>query len=456
MNDGFTCTACGRTRPLDDPSPFRCPAANDEDVDHVLEPVRLPPVRVPDRIGSDVHPFVAFADVGVASRLARRLGWTEDRFAALVDELDDGVARAAGTGVHETPFTRGTVMLSTGHPLWTKDETEQAGGSHKIRHLFGVMLWLLVMRRSGRLTGPPPELAIASCGNAALAAAIVARAAKSTLNVYIPTDANADVVDAIRSHGARTHVCPRRSGEPGDPCMHAFRHAVLEGQLPFTCQGPENGLVVDGGLTLGFEMIGARDAWPLSDVVVQVGGGALASAVASAFHLAVRAGAIAAEPRLHTVQTTGAFPLLRAYDAFRRAVRPEWGSVEAESVGDRLAHAAELARTFDAIVRPVLPTLARARSRYMTPWPTTPTSIATGILDDECYDWRHVLIAMLRTGGVPLVATEAELEAAWTRAQNAGVHASATGAAGVAGAEQLAAARAFGATANVAVLLTGR
>ncbi len=47
----------------------------------------------------------------------------------------------------------------------------------------------------------------------------------------------------------------------------------------------------------------------------------------------------------------------------------------------------------------------------MTVWPD-PHSVADGILDDETYDWIGVVEAMRRNGGSPVVAAEADIEAA--------------------------------------------
>ena len=49
---------------------------------------------------------------------------------------------------------------------------------------------------------------------------------------------------------------------------------------------------------------------------------------------------------------------------------------------------------------------AAHRSAFMLPWEETPHSVATGILDDETYDWRAVVEGMLMTGGRPLVVGE--------------------------------------------------
>ncbi len=64
-----------------------------------------------------------------------------------------------------------------------------------------------------------------------------------------------------------------------------------------------------------------------------------------------------------------------------------------------------------------------------------PTSLAHGILDDETYDWFEVVKAMRETGGEALVADEAAVERAFELVRaHTGVPASATGAAGLAGA----------------------
>src|SRR3972149_6370553 len=160
----------------------------------------------------------------------------------------------------------------------------------------------------------PPDLAIASCGNAALAAAVVARAADRRLQVFIPTVADPKVVARLRRLGAELTICPRGGGPPGGPTYRRLRQAVRQGALPFTCQGSDNGLTIEGGKTLGYEMVSvlAEEHHLLDRVFVQVGGGALASAVIQAFQDAVRLGVLARLPRIHPVQTRGVQPLGRA------------------------------------------------------------------------------------------------------------------------------------------------
>jgi threonine synthase len=154
---------------------------------------------------------------------------------------------------------------------------------------------------------------------------------------------------------------------------------------PFCCQGNENGLAIDGGQTLVFEMLD-RGAPPLDDLVVQVGGGALASACTQAFARALASGVLARAPRVHTVQTQGAAPLRRAWALVRQRAGGTAAGAE-QALHDAAGH----------------------RSAFMWPWEAVPHSVATGILDDETYDWLAVLRGMNATGGTTVVVDEPTL-----------------------------------------------
>ena len=197
-------------------------------------------------------------------------------------------------------------------------------GSHKGRHLMGVLIHLAVMERCG-LTDPARrrELAIASCGNAALAAAVVARAWGWGLTVFVPPEADPRVVRRLYDLGANVVTCPREPGIPGDPAYRRLRQELDAGALPFTTQGPENGLAIEGGLTLGYELVTDLAGEPLDHLIVQVGGGALASSTIQALREAADLGALGRMPAIHTVQTTGAHPLERAYARVRALLPPE-------------------------------------------------------------------------------------------------------------------------------------
>lgn len=405
----FRCHGCGATVDPADALPFRCPnaLAPGDDCDHVLSP-NEPQEAFPR--GTESNPFLRYRSLLSPYRLARNAGLSDAAWIDLVEALDTALAAVDGRGFRITAMLeqpRLAQALGLKSTLWVKDETGNVSGSHKARHLMGVMLYLRVLELAKL---PAAEglrarrLAIASCGNAALAAAVVARAANWPLDVFIPPDADHAVKEKLQGLGARISVCERRSGEAGDPCVLRCREAVLRGAISFGVQGTENGLAVEGARTLAFEMAdGFRTAGVVLDsVFVQVGGGALASALAQGFALASGLGVLPKLPRLMAVQTANCAPLARA-----------WRNL------DEL----DLARA------------ARYRSRFMWPWEPAPVSLASGILDDETYDWWAVVEGMRNSGGRPLVVDEDAIERAWKAARlHTGIRASATGTAGLAGA----------------------
>jgi threonine synthase len=267
---------------------------------------------------------------------------------------------------------------------------------------------------------PGAPLAIASCGHAARAAAVVACAAGRRLVVFVPPNAPLPILARLRYLGAQVETCERTPGQPGDPTYLRLVDAVEGGAVPFTVQGNLQGLTIEGGATIGWELVdqlAEQSAGPIDRLVLHVGGGAFASALALACEDALALGRIDRLPRIDTVQTAGGFPLARAHGLVLAHLGAEPGvPLPPERV--------------DAGVRDV----ARHRSAYMWPWETEPVSIAHGILDDETYDWLAVVRAMLLTGGRSIVVDEGELEQANTLAlPELGIDADHTGTAGLAG-----------------------
>ena len=439
----FECTGCGRRVPSGEPVPLRCPSASGgDDVDHVLAR-KLDPARASFPQGSEDTPFVRYRTLFHAWHAARELGWSDAEYVAVVERLDAAVAAVDGHGFRVTPFFRAAELsdrlgFSKTGGVWVKDETGNVSGSHKARHLMGTLLELEVaeaMRRAGGapVAGPAP-LAVASCGNAALAAAVVARAAGRPLDVFIPPEADPAVVARLRELGARLTVCERRPGVNGDPTYHRLLEAMSAGALAFSCQGNLNGLAIEGGEALGWEMVDplAAAGAQLDRIFVQVGGGALAAACAGGLGEARALGRPVGSGRFHAVQTRGAYPLERAY--VRLADRVAAG----ETPADALAYA------------------AGHRSEFMWSWEEEPHSIAHGILDDETYDWLAVSRAMFETGGSPIVVDEDTLMEANDLARSAtGIDVDHTGSAGLAGLLRLVQSGAVDPAETVAVLFTG-
>jgi len=420
----FVCAGCGAVAPAD-AYPFACPNAGDGDVDHVLRrELELTGVGFPGD-AAEANPFVRFRALLHPHHVALAGGMSDEAYCELVRELDARVADVDGHGFEATPFARSRELserlgFSDAGGVWVKDETGNVSGSHKARHLFDVLVYLEVLERIGRADpASRPDLAIASCGNAALAAAVVAAAGGRRLRVFVPVDADPEVLARLEELEALVTVCPREEGVAGDPTVRRLLEAIRGGALPFTCQGNLNGLAVEGGYTLGWEL--AASGIELDRVIVQVGGGALASAVAAG----LREGG--STPRLDTVQTEGAWPLRRAYTAV-------------------VARGGETALRY----------AATHRHEFMWPWEQEPHSVAHGILDDETYDWLAVVEAMLHSRGRPLVVDERVLVGANTLGRAVtGIPVDPTGSAGLAG---LIALRELGAVDDderVALLFTG-
>jgi threonine synthase len=468
---GFSCDGCGYVAPRTAAIPQRCPASvPGDDIDHVLRRVLdMDVVTFPrTSAGQRVSPFETYRELFHAYHVARAIGWSDADYVALVRDLDENVAAIEGHGFRPTRLREAHALAErvglTG-ALVVKDETGNVGGSHKARHLMGTALELEL---AAALRSPASSsvwpLAIASCGNAALAAAVVAAAWGRTLLVFVPPDADATVLTRLRELRATVTTVPRDPAVPGDPTYHAMRRATAKGAVPFTCQGPDNAFAIEGGHTLGYELADqlASDGTTLDRVFIQVGGGALAASVAQALEEAHSFGRLERLPRIHAVQSRNVQPLVRAYRHVVAYLAPRLG-IEEEVPGPGAPSTAwhGLAeRLRDALADPrsaaELSTIPRRRSSFMWPWDGEQRSVAGGIVDDETYDWFAVVRAMLRTGGFPVVADEATL----TRANEIGSDATAidadpTGTAGLAGLMTLLDAGGMDPAERVGLLFTG-
>lgn len=406
----FRCATCHHVVPIDTVMPWRCPFESG-DRHHVLLIENGAPQSgvFPDVFRDDPNPFVRYLDRLALYEFARSLGLDDERIVSIVRDLDERVADVdmGGAGFRTTPLEISTGLANAvgcSGRVWVKDETHNVAGSHKARHLFSILLHLVILEATGRAPWSResrPPLAISSCGNAAIAASTLAAAAHWPIDVFIPEWAGGIVVDTLDRLGARVHRCPRRSDDPpGDPTVHRFRAAVAAGAIPFSVQGPENALCLDGGRTIGWEIaerLLADGVSSLDAVYAQVGGGAFAASLSRG----IGEGGVSAP--LVAVQTEGCAPLARAYTRYRDA------SIVARELASDWTH-------------------------YMWPWEHEPVSLADGILDDETYDWVADLREIERTGGRVVVAPEPVVtRAADVAPTSTGVDASPTGTAGVAG-----------------------
>ncbi|MGH2637515.1 MAG: hypothetical protein ACRDHU_15400, partial [Actinomycetota bacterium] len=143
------CEGCGRVAPADEPYPFRCPGTGTDDVDHVMTR-ELDPTHVEFPDDDHPNPFVRYRELFHAYQLGRAHGMSDDDHVHLVEQLDKAIAGVAGRGFLETPLGRSEPLSDfLGCEVWVKDETGNVSGSHKARHLMGLMVHLLVVEQAG-------------------------------------------------------------------------------------------------------------------------------------------------------------------------------------------------------------------------------------------------------------------------------------------------------------------
>mmetsp|Transcript_7002 Transcript_7002/g.14571 ORF Transcript_7002/g.14571 Transcript_7002/m.14571 type:complete len:706 (+) Transcript_7002:178-2295(+) len=418
FDTSMSCAGCGEgikhtglgLQPL-----FKCPEASRKtQADHVLLPTPLSTAdlsslaAVASSPSSSPSPFVKYRALLYPYRVAMANGMSDDKYVEIVSELDDRIKEVnGGKGFEATPLT-----YSAEQNVYIKDESNQVAGSHKARHLFNVMTYLLVL---DSLNSPSPPLSssrrltVASCGNAGLAAATIAAAAKWDIDVCIPDSADPEVVQALRDLGphVNTIICPRDvpavshsafgsvSAEgAADPTVAVFKNLIEKhGSIPLSVQGTECGLAVEGVQTLVFELLdqaAEQKQTPLdfSSLFIQVGGGALGAglfqglqrAAAGDLNVVSPGLKIPRVPAVTTVQAEGNAPLNRAFARIRAD-----GKTSAEA--------------------------AKSKEDYMFPW-QNPSSVAHGILDDETYDWVELCRGMESTSGSAMVVNDDQIRAA--------------------------------------------
>ena len=336
------------------------------------------------------NPFLRFRERLDSYAAVRDGEMSDEQWVDIVSSLDDAISGIEGHGFVETPVVHASELAAATDldvDLWIKAEPHNVGGSHKARHLMGAAIHMLVAEALG--VPKTERLAIASCGNAAMGAGVVAAAMQRPLDVFVPTWADASVVTRLTELGSTVNTAERREGEVGDPAYLRFREAVDAGAAAFSVQGTDTPTTFDGGRTLGWEL--AEQLPDIDALYIQVGGGALSTAVSMAIP----------DARLHPVQAEGCAPLRRAWDLLSPDF--DWD---------------------DAAANP---------EKYMWAW-DGPESFATGILDDITYDWLPLLKRTQATGGEPIVAPETLVVGAYEMAHaHTDIPVCSTGAAGLSG-----------------------
>eukprot|EP00928_Gymnodinium_smaydae_P021630 TRINITY_DN18462_c0_g2_i1.p1 TRINITY_DN18462_c0_g2~~TRINITY_DN18462_c0_g2_i1.p1 ORF type:complete len:1048 (-),score=213.49 TRINITY_DN18462_c0_g2_i1:272-2947(-) len=407
----MVCTSCGEEVNPTEELAFGCPKKDEmPEKGHVLaqttcEPELIARICQMPAAGEKLesNPFVRFRTRLFPYRVARAAGLFDETFIEIVKELNVRLQQIEPQtgGFKPTPLKYFEDLK-----VWAKDESGQVAGSHKSRHFANMMLYLQVLLRAGvpaskGLRDRP--LAVASCGNAALAAATIAAAAQWPILVFIPDDAEPSIVSRLRELKADVQICPKAENAKvgGDATVYYCRKAVQErNAIAFSVQASDCGVAAEGSSTLmweALEQLYEKGVSELGSVLVHVGGGALASGVFSGLQYAENIGILPGLPEFHTVQGEGCAPLAKCYEALRARMPAEGRVSEADAV--------KLVKEASQRERDV-----------MQVWPD-PQGAAHGIQDDETYDWQKVCEGMLRTGGTVHTISDNCILEAWDSAR---------------------------------------
>jgi threonine dehydratase len=184
-----------------------------------------------------------------------------------------GVSRIDAKQVRRTAqriaaHVRHTPLIPAPGGGYLKLECLQATGSFKVRGFFAAAL---AIERSEMRRG----LLTVSAGNAALACAYVARELGVRCRVVMPESASRLKLEGVRALGATPLLMPREQMMEWIG-SRAWEHEAEVFIHPFADEG-----VIAGHATLGIEIL--DDLPGVERVLVPVGGGGLASGIASAF-----------------------------------------------------------------------------------------------------------------------------------------------------------------------------
>ena len=249
--------------------------------------------------------------------------------------------------------------------------------------------------------GERPPLAIASCGNAAFAAATLAAAARWPIRVFVPPNADPAVLGTAAGAARRRRRVPAAIGRPAGRSVRApLPRGRRRRRRAVHRAGPRERVV---------------PRWRTHD---RLGDG---RPVRGARRRTAARSRLRAGRRRHVCRLDDRrLPHERHHPATaRRADRQLRAAGPGVGCGS-----ASVARS----------TAAAHWAECMWPWEHVGDSAADGILDDETYDWIPVLRGMGDSNGTPIVVTEAQVSLANDLGRaTTGIDASHTGTAGLAG-----------------------
>ena len=326
---------------------------------------------------------------------ARRLAG-EAGYARILERVSGNLLRHEGRAFDVTPLAAAPALaaaIGRSGRLWVKDETGNVTGSHKGRHLMGTLLYLEALK-SHRSDSRPErardlQLRQRRARGRGGRARRRLRAARLRPGRRGPASWPGCSPRAAPSWRRSPAARPGRATPATSPFRRPSpKRAGSPSPAPATTTGPTSRAAPRWGGKLVLQM--AERSETLEHVVIQVGGGALARAVAQALEEADRLGLIPRLPRIHVCQPAGGFPFVRAWllalaEIARRSGRSfDLSYDRAADPLEQLQRALEFSRTrteqiqeiagyacrsFDSpVVQSVLTRMAGNAGHFMWPW----------------------------------------------------------------------------------------
>ncbi|MCQ2914559.1 MAG: pyridoxal-phosphate dependent enzyme [Alphaproteobacteria bacterium] len=401
-------------------------------VDENEELHRIFPTALTKRWNANKLSFSVFREFTGSYQLALKFGksaWWLEKVISLSNECK----KLSGIGFVRTSHCQADDLAKQidipAGTLFVKNETEQMMGSHKARHLAGVIMHLETLREINKTERKP--LAIFAKGNAVVSAAIIAKAAGYKLYAFVPENIDATAEAVLTNYGTTVVKVEQNETETEDSCFIRYQQALKEFDwIPFAYYGHEIWSAVEGAELLEYEFLFNQyliDA-PLDVQVVQVGGAGLANAIATASQLFKKLNIIRKLPRFYACQTTGCYPLAHSYflvlrELGRRGIvtlHPEL-SVALESDFDAtyiLSNyllqikmtalvISELAPRISESINDAIKYIGHNRNEFFKSWlELNNNSSAQDAFDYKTYDGLGIVKAMLISGGFPIIVDD--------------------------------------------------
>lgn len=448
------CPVCDKEYPLETESPY-CPESTDKGLHPLIkreergELERVFPTILTKRWNDGKISFSVFREFSASYQLAAEHGkasWWVERAVALSDACE----QLTGRGLVRTPVIQADDLAKEldmpPATLFVKNESLQMMGSHKIRHFAGEIMHLETLREIAET--PKKTLACFCNGTTAVCAASVAKAAGYDLYVFLSEKVDDSILALLTNLNASVVVAEDGTAE------ERYEAALKKfGWAPFSLYARDVWSATEGAETLQYEFLfhQYQEDAPLDAEIVQVGGGGFANAVAAANALFKRLSILRVLPRFYACQPAESYPLAQSYFKVLRelgrnsviTLPPELAMLlESEfDAKDLLENNLGQIKMTAGLLSEMYPKVAEGfdrmfayigenRNDYFTPTAQELKDFG----NDAAYDGLEVVRNMMISGGLPVIADNAELEKANAAASKlTGAPMPLTGSAGLAG-----------------------